>query len=406
MPEPVVQTLGRLVGWPTVSNRPLDALAAHLAARAEAAGMHVTRFESAPGKANVVARCGPRGVGGLTLSGHMDVVPTDDQDWTSDPFVLTERDGRQHGRGTCDMKGFIAATLHAIDGLDLRKLEQELVLIWTHDEEVGCLGSALLAEQLQGEDRVLPTATVIGEPTDFRVLRLHPGHATFAVDIRGRSAHSSRPSLGLSAISLAVEAACAIEAWAMELAQAPAFSEFLDTPHTLVNLGRIQGGSAVNIVAERCTLEIGVRPLPGLVVDDLEQQLLDRLAALDSRARAAGGAVSLRRLQRADALLTSASCDHMALLQDCARRADRNPEPCGAPFATDGGNLARLGLEPLVFGPGSIDLAHRPDEYIETVDLLKAQRLVADLIHARCFAHPVLPAPLSPAAVRDTLAHR
>jgi acetylornithine deacetylase len=388
MAEAVVATLRRLVAWPTVSHRPLDALAGYLAERAERAGMRVRRLESSPGKVNLVAVAGPVGrPGGLTLSGHMDVVPVDDQDWSSDPFCLTERDGRLHGRGTCDMKGFLAATVEALDSLPLHRLRRPLALVWTHDEEVGCLGSARLAETLGADDHGLPQATVIGEPTGFEVLRLHPGHTTVAIEARGRSAHSSRPGLGLSAIELVLDAAAACRAWAAELAERTALADVLPTPYTSVNLGRIEGGSAVNIVPERCRLELGLRPLPGVDTEALLAELETRLEPVRTRAVRLGGSVELVRLQRADPLLTSPRCAHLPLLQECARAAGSSGQPGGAPFATDGGNLARLGLEALVFGPGSIDEAHRPDESLHKGDLLRTVPLLQQLVQARCL-HP------------------
>ncbi|MEC8425013.1 MAG: M20/M25/M40 family metallo-hydrolase, partial [Myxococcota bacterium] len=137
----VRETLRRLVAWPTISADSVLDCAAFLAQRAEDAGLRVTRYAAGPGKVNVVARGGPEGVGGLLLSGHMDVVPVEGQAWSSDPWVLTERNGALHGRGACDMKGFIAAVDTALQDMDLRALEQELCLVWTCDEEIGCQGA-------------------------------------------------------------------------------------------------------------------------------------------------------------------------------------------------------------------------------------------------------------------------
>ena len=147
----MIDLLARLVSFPTISNRPLTELAALLAQRAEDAGMRVERFETEAGKCNVIASAGPRGTDGLVLSGHMDVVPVEGQDWSTDPFKLTESGGRLYGRGACDMKGFLAAVTDALPAIPLARLRRELVLIWTHDEEVGCLGSAALAGQLAGD---------------------------------------------------------------------------------------------------------------------------------------------------------------------------------------------------------------------------------------------------------------
>ena len=380
--SPVEQTLDRLVGWDTVSHRPLDAMAGWLADRAEAAGMRVERFESTPGKVNVVASAGPDITGGLGLSGHMDVVPVEGQAWTTDPFTLTARDDRLLGRGTCDMKGFIAATVEAIDGMDLQKLQRPLVLVWTHDEEVGCMGSAVLARTLRAAGRTLPDAMVIGEPTSFQVANLHPGHATYIITCTGRPAHSSRPSLGLSAIALARDVLVELGHLEQELAEHRGFEDQLPTPHTILNVGLIRGGAAVNIIPEHCELTVGVRPLPGLTGAEVRASIEGALAGIQAKALDNGGQVVFREAQCSEGLHTAADCPHVDLLL----RHSPEPRLMGVPFATDAGNLSTLGCSPLVFGPGSIDVAHRPDEWLTRADLARTVDIVQDLIYRRCIA--------------------
>jgi len=386
----VRDTLQRLIAWPTISTSSVLDCAAFLAQRAEDAGMQVTRFAAGAGKVNVVARAGPQGVGGLLLSGHMDVVPVDGQPWTSDPFQLTERDGRLHGRGTCDMKGFIAAVDTALSDVDISALKQELCLVWTCDEEIGCQGSAALVEQLQAEGGALPIAAVIGEPTDFQIVRMHPGHCTWQVTVHGRAAHSSRPALGASAIEGAARVVLALEALALEWSSRRAFESELPTPHTVLSIGTIAGGTAVNIVPDRCELLIGVRQLPGQSVSGVEAELGARLDEVDAELNPRGLRVELTRLQVAPALHTPADCEHLHLLQPWAR----DPRPTGVPFATDGGPLADLGVETLVFGPGSIDVAHRADEFVPFPDLVRTVDVVRDLVRRRC----LVPRDAAPAA--------
>jgi len=393
MPEGLVPTLARLVAEPSVSDRPVDGVAALLAERAEAAGMRVELRQTSPGKVNVLASAGPEGTDGLLLSGHMDVVPVTDQRWTSDPFRLAERDGLLVGRGACDMKGFLAAVSVAVHALPVRRLRSELVLLWTHDEEVGCAGSAALVNQLQAEARAgrarpLPRPAIIGEPTDLRPCRLHPGHSSFVILCQGRSAHSSRPALGLNAIGLAMRAAAVVEAFAADLAEVRAHADLLESPFTIINLGQIHGGTAINIVPERCELRVGVRPLPGVELSALLAELADRLGHLRASARASGGDIELQPLQEAAALLTRPDCAHLHEVGALARAAGRDPTPVGVPFATDGGNLARLGLEPVIFGPGRIDQAHRPDESIPLADLQLTVDLLGRLMHQRCVDPP------------------
>ena len=386
----VRETLQRLVAWPTVSTSSVLDCGAFLAQRAEDAGMQVTRYTTGPDKVNIVARAGPQGVGGLLLSGHMDVVPVDGQPWTSEPFRLTERAGRLYGRGTCDMKGFIAAVDTALSDVDIAALEQELCLVWTCDEEVGCQGSAALVEQLQAEGGSLPTAAVIGEPTDFHIVRMHPGHCTWKVTVHGRAAHSSRPALGASAIEGAARVVLALEALALAWSSRRAFEADLPTPHPVLSIGTIAGGTAVNIVPDRCELLVGVRQLPGQSVSGIEADLGACIAEVDADLRPRGLRVELIGVQAAPALHTPADCAHLHLLQPWAR----DPRPTGVPFATDGGPLAALGVETLVFGPGSIDVAHRADEFVPLPDLVRTVDVVRDLVRRRC----LVPCDAAPAA--------
>jgi acetylornithine deacetylase len=378
--ESVVDLLGELIGHPTVSNRPVDAIAAALAQRAEDAGARITRYETEPGKANVVARVGPPGTDGLVLSGHMDVVPTEGQQWSSDPFKMVERDGALYGRGTADMKGFLAATTVALKDISIRSLKRELVLIWTHDEEVGCLGSRSLVDRWADDIAPLPSFAWIGEPTDMQICRMHPGHTTIEIRCTGRAAHSSRPVLGLNAIHLAQRVLAVLEGIACEWRQTTRFAEHLPSPFTVMNVGTVRGGTAINIVPDECVLQVGIRPLPG---DEAGEKVLSIQTALEpvtAHARHLGGDIAVQHMQTAPALLTPEGTELEALLRPHACQ----PQPTGAPFATDGGNLADLGISSLIFGPGSIDVAHRPDEHIATEDLLQCVEAIRAVVHTRC----------------------
>ena len=371
--------LQRLIAYPTVSNRPIRSLASHLAERAEDCGFQVTTYESPhdPTKVNVVATIGPEDADGLILSGHMDVVPTEGQPWDSDPFVLTERDGRLYGRGTADMKGFIACCLHACDALDLSRLKRQLVLIWTHDEEVGCQGSALLAEALRDSPRRLPTECLIGEPTDFQILRMHPGHVSVRIETFGESAHSSKPDLGASAIKAMQRVLTLCEEVENELLHERRLEESLDRPWVAFNVGQIQGGQAVNLVPDHCELLLGYRPLPGDDSKAVFNRLTEGIDALPlpegTRAKA-----SIRTLS--PALLTPEGLALQAALEEHACHKKLG----AASFATDGGNLASLGIQSLIFGPGSIDVAHKANEYVSREALERGAKMVEAVIRDRC----------------------
>ncbi|HHO53301.1 MAG TPA: acetylornithine deacetylase [Deltaproteobacteria bacterium] len=372
--------LAEMVGFPTVSNRPVTELAAHLAQRAEDLGLRVERFDDPDqdGKCTVIAVAGP-GPGpdgeGLTITGHMDVVPTEGQPWSSDPFALTERDGRLYGRGTADMKGFLASTHAALARIPVARLRRPLALVWTHDEEIGCLGSAKLVEAWRRDGRILPRACLVGEPTDFRILRMHPGHVAVELELSGVAAHSSRPDLGVNAIEAAARVVEQIRQLAEELRSERADLPELERPFVAVNVARIEGGSAVNIVPDRCVITMGYRPLPGMEPTEPWSRLLERLERLDPPVQLEG------RIQRiTPSMLTPEGTRLQAQLAPHA-----SAPGCGAAgFATDGGNLAALGLQPLVFGPGSIDVAHKADEHVSIDALAKATDVVGALIQGRC----------------------
>ncbi|MEZ4318052.1 MAG: acetylornithine deacetylase [Myxococcota bacterium] len=373
----VVGLLERLVAWPTVSDRSMLACAADVAQRCEDLGFRVERFVDPRDaqKSSVIASIGPPGTDGLVVSGHMDVVPVEGQPWTSDPFVLTERDGRLHARGSADMKGFIAATLTALARIPRDAYTRELVLVWTHDEEVGCLGSAAIADHLLAAGRPLPKDALIGEPTSFQILRMHPGHVAIELDVHGTAAHSSRPDLGVNAIEGIARVVRTIQDLAEELARDPADLPELPRPIVAVNIAEIHGGSAINIVPDHARVRVGYRPLPGHDPHAVFERIRARVSDL-----ALPGGFDARVLRVTPAMLTPR---HTPLEHTLAEHAC-TAEVGAASFATDGGNLAKLGMRPLVFGPGDINVAHKADEYVPIAELERAVDIVERVVRHHC----------------------
>lgn len=379
-PISVTEELQRLVAFPTISTNPVTAIAAHLAQRAEDAGFIVERFDdpTQDGKTNLVASIGPpEAAGGLVISGHMDVVPVAGQPWTSDPFVVTERDGALIGRGTADMKGFIAATVAAVARIQPADFKRPLVLIWTHDEEVGCHGSAHLATRLNAERRSLPRDCWIGEPTDFQIFRMHAGHVAARVTTRGSAAHSAFPELGANAIEAAAQAVTTLGDLGRQLRTERHPQPDLERDFVPLNVGTIVGGAAVNIVPDLCTIELGFRPLPG----HSHEATLERIErALRGLSLPAGTSLDLELIRVTPSLRTDADTPLTATLLEYAA----TPSLGAAGYATDGGNLARCGCAPLVFGPGSIKVAHQADEFVDGAALLRCVDIVEKTVRARC----------------------
>lgn len=368
----VEQVLGRLVAYPTISDRSVEPMAAWMAEWLEGTGFVVEQLSSSPGKCNLVCSAGPAGTDGLILSGHMDVVPVEGQPWSVDPFTLTRQGDRLLGRGSCDMKAFLAAVMVAMRQIDVRALDRELVLLFTHDEEIGCLGSRKLVERFSAEGRTVPKLCLIGEPTDFRIFRMHPGHVAVRITCLGRAAHSSKPDLGANAIRLAARVLDALEGLAERWRQEVRFPELLERPFVVMNVATIRGGTAVNIVPDRCVIEVGFRPLPGMLAEDLFAEMKDIVTRL--------GPVEAELVRVTAPMLTP---PHTAL-EGLLRPHACTPEPSAASFATDGGNLEGLGVQSLVFGPGSIDVAHQADEYVPVDQLHRAVEVVTGIVQQRC----------------------
>jgi acetylornithine deacetylase len=370
--------LRKLIAFDTVSHRPVIELANFLGERCADLGFDVQLYPDSDNaqKANLVCQAGPKKVGGLIVSGHMDVVPTEDQPWQSDPFQLTELNGKLYGRGTADMKGFIACTLTALSRIEIKKLVEPLTLIWTYDEEVGCNGSQKLVEVLKNKPTLLPKEALIGEPTDFRIFRMHPGHVSCQIIATGLAAHSSKPDLGISAIKrMQIILAC-IEQLEVDLQKETKYQNYLERPYVTLNVGSIKGGQAVNIVPDKCEIILGYRPLPGDDPLTEFEKLRTRLHELPFPA----DSWSLSLLNVTPALHTP---EHQPLEKILAPLASY-PHACAAAFATDGGNLAKLGIHSLIFGPGSIDVAHKANEFIEISALKKGTDIVEKVIRLKC----------------------
>jgi acetylornithine deacetylase len=377
--------LSRLVAFDTTSRNSNLPLADFLCDYLDRPGVRIVRQPSPDdAKANLIAWLGPEPTEsakrpGLVLSGHMDVVPAEEDGWRSDPFTLTDGGDRWVARGACDMKGFLALAANAAVSA-LESLRSPLALVFTYDEEVGTLGARHLLENYP-EGHLLPRSTVIGEPTSLRVARAHKGHLKLRITLHGRSAHSGYPHLGINAIEPAgrVIAALAALRRVLESEETPHADLFPEVPYVPLNVGTVHGGSAINVVPDRCIVEVGVRPLPGM-----------DSAVLAKRVRAAVGEALAGLEQRFDPEIELLS-DSPPMLLDEAAPIHRHlcalvGQDAGATvsFATDAGWLQRLGLDCAVFGPGTIEVAHKPNEHIPKAELARARELIAETVQRFC----------------------
>jgi len=371
--------LADLIAFKTVSSTNNLDLIEYLEGIFKPAGFSTLRIYGPESKtrANLLCQIGPETAGGLMLSGHTDVVPTAGQNWHSDPFCLKEEGDRFIGRGTADMKSFIAATCLAVKKVDLRRLKRPLSLLWTYDEEIGALGSRVAANELSSHFKYLPEAAIVGEPTSFNVYCKHAGHVTLNLSVRGKGAHSSDPSLGISAIKALVQVLQGIYELEDQLKQ-----ETIDDPHFLrpfvtINVGQVEGGSAVNIVPDRAKAVVGFRPLPGTDIKEILKRIHE---VIKTHCHTPGACFELSEPQILPAMLTRTDTRLSRILLPLAKTSDQG----AAQFGTDAGNLNEIGIESLIFGPGSIDVAHQANEWILKSDVdqavQKISRVIADYL--------------------------
>ena len=324
-----------------------------------------------PDKANLIATLG-KGPGGLVLSGHTDTVPYDEGRWNSDPFRLLEADGRIHGLGTCDMKGFFAFALEAASAFSDATLQQPLILLATADEESSMEGAQALVDLGRPQARY----AVIGEPTGLHPVNAHKGILMEAIHLTGRSGHSSDPSLGVNALEGMHRVIADLLCWRKQLQDAhhdPAFK----VPVPTMNLGHIHGGDNPNRICAECELHIDLRPLPGMELESLRHTLDARLQQLFADSE-------LKWDRRA--LFHGTPAMHTAVTSEIVREAQRltGHAPEAVAFCTEGPYLEALGMETVILGPGHIEQAHQPDEFITLDSFQPTLDVLGGLIRRFC----------------------
>ncbi|HVY34809.1 MAG TPA: acetylornithine deacetylase [Caulobacteraceae bacterium] len=376
-----LEILERLVGFDTTSRSSNLPLIDYVEAQLAAIGVTGCRVPNADGtKCNLYARIGPAAPGGVVLSGHTDVVPVDGQAWTSDPFVLTRRGDRLYGRGTCDMKGFLALALAAAPELAAAALTRPAILAFSYDEEVGCLGAPDMIAALALEDPP-PSTVIVGEPTSMQAVRGHKGIAVFTVTVTGREAHSSLTHLGVSAVMAAVQLMASLTALAERLErEADPSSPFLPRGPSLT-IGQVQGGTAVNILARECRFLFDLRCPPGADPMAILQPFFEEAAALDAALKVKAPEAGVHITQRS--LTPSFAPENDGLAERLARRLAGDNGPARVvSYAAEAGQFQQAGFSTVICGPGSIDQAHQPDEYVDIAQMQRGAEFMARLVDA------------------------
>lgn len=370
------EMLSRLVAYDTTSrNSNLD-LIAFVEDYLESHGVASRRIEYQPGKMNLFATVGPTDRGGIILSGHSDVVPVDGQDWTVDPFVLSERDGRLYGRGTSDMKGFIATALALTPEFKARSLKTPIHLAISCEEETGCHGVRPMIEAL---GKIIPTAlgVIVGEPTNMEVIDAQKGIASFITEVRGLEGHSSKPARGVNAIFVAGHLIVEMERIALALRSAGESSSRFDPPYTTLHVGVINGGTAKNIIPGHCAIIWEMRLLPGASPDEAVEQIAQRAAILESEIQKISplAGIVTRQTNAVPALRPTPD----SVLQTLVMKLVRTNDVHAASYATEASLFQHAGMDALICGPGSIEQAHKADEYIEVSQIDRCTRFLREL---------------------------
>lgn len=323
--------------------------------------------------------------GGVALSGHTDVVPVDGQNWSSDPFQLERRGDKYYGRGTCDMKGFIAVALAKLGDMTAQNLVTPLHFAFSYDEETGCYGAPKMIARF-GKDIVCPQVVIVGEPSDMQVISAHKGASHFVTEVRGLSRHTSQPHLGVNAIFYGAQLVEKLRQLSLAVAErgaSNAHGKGFEPPYSSIQIGVMHGGTANNIIPELCRFFWEIRDIAGDDTDEILRPFYDLQSRLDSEMRSIDSSCGVST--HVDSVpVFSEDLDSKA--ERLVRSLTGDNEVRYVSYSTETGQFQEAGCSAVICGPGSIDQAHRPDEFLAVAQLEKCEIFIDKLI-AYCRQH-------------------
>ncbi|HID04110.1 MAG TPA: acetylornithine deacetylase [Desulfobacterales bacterium] len=328
-------------------------------------------------KANLYATVGPMVEGGVVVSGHTDVVPVEGQPWDSNPFQVTEKNGRLYGRGTADMKSFLAVALALVPEMLEKDLRKPIHFALSYDEEIGCFGAPSMINEM-AEMLPHPMAVIVGEPTSMRIINAHKGIGSYTTTVTGHEAHSSQIERGVSAVMIAARLVTFLEDMMFENQRNVSSDSPFEPPYTSVHVGKINGGTAVNIIARECSFDWDVRTIPG----EIAQDYVDRL-----HAHCEVTIKKMRRISPACNIVTTVNAEAPGMRPEengaaellCKQLIDEDSTEVVS-YATEGGLFQDVNFSTVICGPGSINQAHKPNEYIEISQVQAAELFMHKLI--------------------------
>ncbi|MEP1423220.1 MAG: acetylornithine deacetylase [Tateyamaria sp.] len=360
--------LADLIAFPTVSSDSNLDMIAYLATRLEDCGTDVHLFTDPSGKkANLFATLGPKKDGGIVLSGHSDVVPVIDQSWTSDPFKMVERDGRLYGRGSCDMKGFISSTIAMAPTFAENMRDRPLHFAFTYDEEVGCIGAAHIAQSLK-QIGIRPSVAIIGEPTNMRIIEGHKGCFEYTTLFQGLEGHGSAPDLGVNAVEYATRYVTYLLDLKEKLRSMSHPDSAFDPPWTTVNVGALHGGSAHNVIAPKARVDWEMRPVQRSDADFVKSHLhayCHEVLLPKMRAVYPDASIETEVVGEVEGLVPTLENEAQKIVSELTGTDDASL----VPFGTEAGIFQNIGMDVVVCGPGSIEQAHKADEFVTVSQL-------------------------------------
>ena len=368
----------KLVGFDTTSAKPNLALIEFAADHLESLGADIRLTHNRDGsKVNLFATIGPADVPGIVLSGHTDVVPANPDDWHSDPFKAVVGDDRIFGRGTADMKSFVAIALAAAPQFAAAKLRQPIHYAFSYDEEVGCLGVRSLIEDLKNLP-VRPALCIVGEPTEMNVIIGHKGKKSITCTVHGREGHSALNHMGVNAVEIAADLVSKIRQIQQRIRREGPFEDGYDPPYTTVHTGVMHGGTALNIIPRDCQFEFEIRNLPSHDPETIMAELRGHAQDLAPEMLAIDPACGIMFDERNTTVGLSVSEDSEPAKLACQLSGHNHTDKVS--FTTEAGLFAAAGIPAVVCGPGSITQAHRPDEFITLDQVAKCERFIGDLL--------------------------
>ena len=378
-----IEIIRKLVGFPTVS-RDSNLELIHFVREYLApfdAEIRLT-YDDEKRKANLFATLGPRGEPGIVLSGHTDVVPVDGQPWDGDPFEVVEKEGKLYGRGTADMKSFIACVLAMVPEFVKRGLKTPIHLAFSYDEEVGCIGVGRLIADL-ARAGIRPRSCIVGEPTRMRPVIAHKGKKGYRCTVRGLAGHSAYAPHGVNAVEYAAEAVAFLRNMARRHRDRGPYDRGFDVAYTTVHTGVIRGGSALNVIPHECSFDFEFRHLPGddpdALLREFTEHVRNQLEPEMRKVHPAAGCV-IEPMSHIPVLETGAENEVVALAQELSGEREFGK----VSFGTEGSQYHRAGIPTVVCGPGSIEQAHKPNEFITLDQVAQCERFLRRLMDRVC----------------------